>query len=355
MPADGRGVPTGSDVTPMPGSTVDEANTSLQSPPDAAQSKTPVIGVVVPCYDEGEAVLGLLGRIGAEVDHIYVVDDACPRQTGDRVEQDSSDRRVTVLRHASNQGVGAAMITGYRAALKDGCDIVVKIDGDGQMDPALIPRFVRPILERRADYTKGNRFYSIDLLQEMPRVRLQGNIVLSFLTKMSSGYWRIFDPTNGYTAIHARVLKHLPLDKIARDYFFESDMLFRLGLLRAKVLDIPMSSIYRDEASSLRVLHAVPVFLLSHLRNFVKRVIYNYFLRDFQMVSVGIVLGIPMVLFGVIFGIWKWSAGSVEGVLASPGTVMLASLPILIGSELLLLAIGQDINNQPDEPIYPDL
>ena len=339
----------------MPETTMNETKPVSRSLVDTTPDSMPVIGVVVPCYDEGAAVLELLEKIGAEVDHIYIVDDACPQHTGDRVEEGSSDRRVTVLRHADNQGVGAAMITGYRAALQDGCDIVVKIDGDGQMDPALIPRFIRPILEKRADYTKGNRFYSIEMLQEMPGVRLQGNIILSFLTKMSSGYWRIFDPTNGYTAIHARVLKSLPLDKIARDYFFESDMLFRLGLLRAKVLDIPMSSIYRDEASSLRVFRVVPVFLMSHLRNFTKRVIYSYFLRDFQMVSVGIVLGIPMILFGVIFGIWKWSAGSVEGVLASPGTVMLASLPILIGSELLLLAIGQDINNQPDEPIYPDL
>ncbi len=344
-----------SHMTVMPESTIKEMNTIPRSPTDAVPGKNPVIGVVIPCYDEGEAVLGLLEKIGTEADHIYIVDDACPQHTGDMVEQHSSDPRVTVLRHTSNQGVGGALITGYRAALKDDCDIVVKVDGDGQMDPALILRFIRPILERRADYTKGNRFYSIETVQQMPKIRRHGNIILSFLTKMSSGYWRIFDPTNGYTAIHARVLKHLPLDKIAQDYFFESDMLFRLGLLRAKVIDIPMTSVYRDEQSSLQVFRIVPIFLTLHLRNFVKRVIYSYFLRDFQMVSVGILLGIPMILFGVIFGIWNWSTGSVEGVLASPGTVMLASLPILIGSELLLLAIGQDINNQPDAPIYPDL
>lgn len=311
--------------------------------------------MVIPCYGIGESILGLIARIGPEASRIYIVDDACPSHTAESVEKGTADRRVQVLRHATNQGVGGAVITGYRRALEDGCDIAIKIDGDGQMDPALIPRFILPILEKRADYTKGNRFYYVETVREMPWLRLRGNIILSFLTKISSGYWRIFDPTNGYTAIHCKVLQHLPLDKIARDYFFESDMLFRLGLLRAKVLDISMQSVYGDEKSNMRIARVIPGFLAAHLRNFGKRVIYSYFMRDFQMVSVGILFGIPMILFGVIFGIVQWSLGSVEGVLASPGTVMLASLPILIGSELLLLAIGQDINNQPDEPIYPDL
>lgn len=322
---------------------------------DSAAHAAPRIAVVIPCYGVSGSILGLIDNIGAETDRIYVVDDGCPEGTGDLVESESADRRLKVLRHDSNRGVGAAVITGYRAALEDDCEIIVKIDGDGQMDPALIPRFIVPIIERRADYTKGNRFFYVETVQDMPWIRLQGNIILSFLTKVSSGYWRIFDPTNGYTAVHAKVLKNLPLDKIARDYFFESDMLFRLGLLRAKVIDIPMASIYRDEKSHIRIAKIIPAFLASHLANFGKRIIYNYFLRDFQMVSVGIVLGIPMILFGVIFGIIQWTSGSIAGILASPGTVMVASLPILVGSQLLLLAIGQDISNQPDEPVYPDL
>jgi len=330
-------------------------NMSQFSVRDIAANGVPSVGVIIPCYEVGEAILDLIKKIGPEVSRIYIVDDACPGHTGDLVAKGSTDDRVTVLRHEENQGVGGAVITGYRAAIQDGCDIVVKIDGDGQMDPALIPRFVFPIVERRADYTKGNRFYYVETVQKMPWIRLQGNIMLSFLTKISSGYWRIFDPTNGFTAVHIKVLQHLPFDKIARDYFFESDMLFRLGLLRAKVLDISMESIYSDEKSNLRISRIIPGFLVSHIRNFGKRIIYSYFLRDFQMVSVGIVLGIPMILFGLIFGIVQWSTGSIAGVLASPGTVMVASLPILVGSQLLLLAIGQDISNQPDEPIYPDL
>ncbi len=328
---------------------------SQHSASGPAANATPSVSVIVPCYNVGDSVLDLIRRIGPDVTRIFVIDDACPKHSGDLVERGSNDPRVRVLRHETNQGVGGAVVTGYKAAIREGCEIAVKLDGDGQMDPALIPRFVLPILEKRADYTKGNRFYYVETVQAMPLVRMLGNIVLSFLTKISSGYWRVFDPTNGYTAIHVKVLRHIPLDKIARGYFFESDMLFRLGLLRAKVLDISMASAYGDEKSNLRIARILPVFLASHLRNFGKRIIYSYFMRDFQMVSVGILLGIPLILFGVVFGIVQWLAGSVAGILASPGTVMVASLPILIGSEFLLLAIGQDISNQPAEAIYPDL
>src|SRR5690606_26734158 len=134
--------------------------------------------------------------------------------------------RVRVLNHAENGGVGAAVVTGYEAALAEGADIVVKIDGDGQMDPALIADFVRPLLAGDADYTKGNRFYDIASLQEMPKLRLAGNAVVSLICKIASGYWHVMDPTNGYTAIHRTALSALPLRKIDRGYFFESDMLF---------------------------------------------------------------------------------------------------------------------------------
>src|SRR5690606_32001950 len=151
-----------------------------------------------------------------------------------------TDPRVRVIRHASNLGVGGAVITGYQAAIADGMDILVKLDGDGQMDASLIPDFIEPIINGEADYTKGNRFFDLEELRSMPRIRLIGNAVLSFMTKFSSGYWNLFDPTNGFTALHADVARYLPLSKISKRYFFESDMLFRLNTLRAVVHDIPM-------------------------------------------------------------------------------------------------------------------
>lgn len=332
--------------------------TTIDTPSDTlsdAPSGRAAVAVVIPCYRIGEPVMQVLSAIGPEVSRIYVVDDACPLDTGDIVERQNSDARVQVLRHDRNQGVGGAVITGYRAALNDNCDLVVKLDGDGQMDPALITRLIRPILGGAADYTKGNRFFALESLKSMPTVRLTGNLMLSFMTKVSTGYWRLFDPTNGFTAIHAKVLRLLPLDKVARDYFFESDMLFRLGTIRAKVQDMPMDSVYGDEESNLKIAKVIPKFLKGHIKNTFKRIFYNYFLRDFDITSVGILLGFPLLMFGVLFGVYKWAAGTAQGVLNSPGTVMLASLPILIGSHLLIVAIGQDIQNQPAKALHPDL
>lgn len=313
------------------------------------------VAVVIPCYRVGTAVLDVIARVGAEVDAIYVVDDACPDGTAAMVEARASDPRVKVLRHAVNQGVGGAMITGYRAALADGHAVMVKIDGDGQMDPALIPRFIRPILQGKADYTKGNRFYQIESLRDMPSVRLFGNAVLSLLTKVSSGYWGVFDPTNGFTAIHGAVLAHIPLDKVSRDYFFESDMLFRLNTLRAVVRDIPMDAVYGEERSNLKIGRIVHRFLIRHTVNTAKRMFYNYILRDFQLASLALLLGPPLMLFGIVFGLASWIEAARVDQAATAGTVMLATLPIVAGLQLLLLAATYDIQNQPTSPVHPDL
>jgi len=310
-----------------------------------------IIAVVLPCYRVGWAVLDVIAKIGPEVHIIYVVDDCCPDGAGDLVEAACSDPRVEVLRHQQNQGVGGALVTGYRAALRAGAKVVVKLDGDGQMNPELLPRFIRPILSGQADYTKGNRFYRLESVRGMPPIRLFGNAVLSFMTKLSSGYWSIFDPTNGYTAIHGAVLSELPLEKIAKDYFFESDILFRLNTLRAVVQDIPMESVYGDEKSNMKIANIIPKFVVRHMVNIVKRVFYNYFLRDFQAVSVEILVGLPLVLFGVVFGVGAWHESIMASVPATSGTVMIASLPIIVGMQLLLSALVQDIQQQPTVPL----
>lgn len=161
-------------------------------------SSTAPIAVVIPCYRVGHLVLDVIAHIGGEVGWIFVVDDKCPVNTGDIVEAECKDARVQVLRHMENEGVGGATVTGYKAAMATSAKVVVKIDGDGQMDPALIPQLARAILLGRADYMKGNRFHRISDVHGMPAVRLLGNAGLSFLTKLSSGYWQLFDPTNGF-------------------------------------------------------------------------------------------------------------------------------------------------------------
>lgn len=211
------------------------------------------VAVVIPCYKVKKHILDVINNIGNEVAIIYVVDDKCPELSGEYVQQNCIDPRVKVIFNNENKGVGGAVISGYLASLEDNVDIVVKLDGDGQMDPSLIGDFINPISKEFADYTKGNRFYDVESLKPMPKIRLFGNTVLSFMTKFSSGYYNIFDPTNGYTAISSFALKKINLDKLSKRYFFESDILFRLNLINAKVVDVPMDAIYEDEESNLHI------------------------------------------------------------------------------------------------------
>ena len=309
------------------------------------------IAVVVPCYKETAKILQTLESIPDIVDVIYCVDDGCPDQTGALVDRKCQDPRVTVITHEQNQGVGGAVISGYRAALGSDIDVVVKIDGDGQMDPALLPIIMRPVVDGTADYAKGNRFFIPADLERMPRVRIFGNAVLSFLSKFSSGYWQVFDPTNGYTAIHTDALRLLPLDKLKKNYFFESDMLFRLSTIRAVVKDVPQRAVYQDEQSGISLIKVIPAFTVGHMRNFLARVFYNYFLRDFHLASLEWVFGPVLLMFAIVFGLTNWIEARTLGIEASAGTVMLSALPFLAGLQLLLSAIGFDVDNQPTTPI----
>lgn len=310
------------------------------------------IAVVIPCYRVASHVLDVIGRIGPEVGWIIAVDDACPEGSGDVIEQQCRDPRVRVLRHDSNQGVGGAVMTGYRAAATLPAEAIVKLDGDGQMDPALIYSLCEPLLRGRADYVKGNRFYRVSHTAGMPAVRLLGNAALSFLTKLSSGYWQLFDPTNGFTAIHRALLGELDYNRVAKRYFFESDLLYHLNLLRAVVVEMPMVASYEGEPSSLRPLRMIGPFLRGNLRNGLKRVFYSYFLRGFSVASIELVLGFAMFAFGIVFGFRHWWLSSVDGVAATAGTVMLAALPLVMGTQFLISWLGFDIAAEPKYVVH---
>ncbi|WP_210558239.1 MULTISPECIES: glycosyltransferase family 2 protein [unclassified Pseudomonas] len=310
------------------------------------------IAVVIPSFRVRSHVLNVINKIGPEVEKIYVIDDCCPEQSGDFVEQNCKDERVKVLRHIENQGVGGAVMTGYQAAIDDGMDIIVKVDGDDQMEPHLIPNFTAPILAGEADYTKGNRFFDLEEIRAMPKMRLFGNSVLSFMTKVSSGYWDLFDPTNGFTAIHSDVAKHLPFKKISRRYFFETDILFRLNTLRAVVMDIPMDAKYGDEVSNLKISQVVGEFLAKHTRNFFKRIFYNYYLRDMSIASIELPLGLILFLFGTAYGGYHWVEALSSGEAAPSGTVMLSSLPIILGVQLILAFTAFDISALPKNALH---
>ena len=320
-----------------------------------AQEASATIAVVIPCYKERAHILDVIARIGNEIAAIYVVDDACPDGTGDYVSDTCTDPRVKVIHNPQNTGVGGATLNGYAHAIQDGIDIVVKVDGDGQMDPALIPELVQPILHGEADYTKGNRLHRFSSTKGMPKTRLLGNMALTLFSKISSGYWNIVDPINGFTAAHTSVLKEMPLDRIAKTYFFESDMLFRLGQLGAVVLDIPMRARYGDEQSHLQIRRIFWEFLSGHIANAWRRIMGTYFVRDVSLASLELVFGFALTLFGVVFGAVKWCESISTGVVASAGTVVLAALPILLGAQLLLAFLNHDTRRVPTRPIHPDL
>lgn len=312
----------------------------------------PEIAVVIPCYRVRSQILPVIAGIGPEVGQIIVVDDACPEATGDYVSAHCADRRVTVLRHPANRGVGGAMATGYRHALAGPADVVVKLDGDGQMDPGDILRLAGPLLSGQADYAKGNRFYRVGFTRGMPWVRLVGNAALSFLSKLSSGYWQVADPTNGFTAIRSEVLAEIEIDRLDARYFFESDLLYHLGQARAVVVDVPMRASYGDEPSSLVPSRMVVPFLAGHLRNTFRRIGYGYFLRGFSLASVELVLGAALWAGGTAFGAWHWHQSYTTGVVASAGTVMLAALPIILGFQMLLSWLNFDVSAEPRQVIH---
>jgi len=311
-----------------------------------------VVAVVIPCYKVTAHVAQVVAAVGEEVERIYCVDDACPADSGGYIEREVHDPRVRVLRHAVNQGVGGAVMTGYLAAIADGATVIVKIDGDGQMDPSLLPEFIAPILAGEADYTKGNRFWDLRGIRRMPLVRRIGNLGLSFIAKASTGYWDVFDPTNGYTAIHATVASRLPMESISRRYFFETDILFRLNAMRAVVVDIPMDAHYADETSSLRVSQVIGEFALKHLRNLGKRIGYNYFLRDLSVASLELVAALMLLGFGAVFGGWHWWHSASSDASTPVGTVMIATVAIVSGLQFLLAFLNYDIAGVPRRPLH---
>jgi len=327
----------------------DLSSASLQPGYTSAQ---PLVAVVIPSFRVTRHILGVIAGIGPEVSRIYVIDDKCPDRSGELVRNTCTDSRVRVIEHVENQGVGGAVMTGYQAAIEEGMDVIVKVDGDGQMDPALIPQFVAPIISGEADYTKGNRFFDLEQIGAMPPMRLFGNAVLSLMTKLSSGYWDLFDPTNGFTAIHADAARHLPFKKISRRYFFETDMLFRLNTLQAVVTDVPMDASYGDEVSNLKISKIVTEFLAKHVRNFGKRIFYNYYLRNMSLASIELPVGIILLTLGTVYGAIHWVESARAGVATPAGTVMLAGAPILMGMQLVLAFLAYDIASVPKRPLH---
>jgi dolichol-phosphate mannosyltransferase len=309
------------------------------------------IAVVIPCYKVRNQIIQVIDTIPNWIKFIIIVDDCCPEESGSFIKEKFSDSRIIVIRNEKNLGVGGSVLQGYRVALECNARIVVKIDGDGQMDSTKIFKLINPILEGKADYTKGNRFYNLDRIGSMPLHRIVGNAGLSFFSKLSTGYWSIFDPNNGFTAISGEMISNLPLAKVDERYFFESDMLFRLNLARAVVVDVAIDAVYGDEKSNLSAIKSIFEFSLKHSRNFLKRLFYNYFLREFSLATINLVLGLGLVISGVTFGVTNWMNSMQTGIPSNTGTLILISMSVLSGLQMLLSFISYDMNHEPKNPI----
>lgn len=300
------------------------------------------ITVVIPAYNESKLVGAVLAAVPSFVDRIVVVDDASTDDTAGVVGA-WDDERLTLLRNPRNLGVGGAMITGFRRALERPTDILVKVDGDAQMPLDRLASLLAGIIDRGADYAKGNRFLAARSLKGMPWVRLFGNVVMTFLTKLASGYWHVFDPQNGFLAIRADVLRTLDLDRISSGYFFENDMLVQLNVFSYRVIDVPTPAIYGSEESHLSIWKTCVVFPPLLLRRFCYRFWQKYVLRDFSPIVLFAVLGALLFAEGFCFGAYTWIRSVVSGHVATTGTVMLSVLPLILGFQLLLQGIVLDI------------
>lgn len=307
--------------------------------------KDKVIAAVVPAHNEEEHIATVIKTMPELVDHIVVVDDLSTDRTSE-MAAGMGDSRLFLIRHERNTGVGGAIISGHEKALELDSDINVVMAGDGQMDPAYLPALLEPLVQDQYDFTKGNRFFSVKSFQGMPRHRIFGNIVLSFLTRLASGYWHMVDPQNGYTAIKRETLERLPLDRIAHGYQFENDILVHLNIIGAKILDVPIPARYGEEISGIRMRQVVPAISRLLFKGFWQRVFWKYVLWSFSPIALFLFAGLALCAWGFGFGVWVLLQTLGPSV-ATTGTVLLSMVPLLIGIQFLIAFLVLDIYETP--------
>jgi dolichol-phosphate mannosyltransferase len=336
-------------MTPRQPDILDPANGMT----DAESTLRPLnIAVVIPAYRVEREIEGVIASIPSYIATIVVVDDASTDATKEVVGRIiPSDSRLVLLTHTKNLGVGASMVTGFKEALAREAAIIVKIDGDGQMAVERLPDLLAPLIEGRADFAKGNRFHDLSALQSMPLLRRIGNVGLSFLAKAATGYWDCFDPTNGFLALRGDVSARLPLHRLDSRYFFEISLLGELYLQQAVVSDVPIPARYGAEESNLSIAKALVTFPWKLIALLGRRIALKYFVYDFTIGSLYFTCGIPLATFGLVFGVINWIKYASQGLPAPTGTVMLATLPFILGFQLLLSAIGFDLQSVPCHPL----
>lgn len=301
-----------------------------------------IIGVAIPCFMGSKLTLKIVKEVIEYSDHVVLIDDLCPRSTGKFISSKINNPKLHIIYNEKNLGVGGSTKKGFTWLLDKGCDIIIKVDADGQISPHDIPKMCAPILKNECDSTKGNRFSNLDKVLNMPKIRLIGNILLSFMAKFSTGYWELFDPTNGFIAFRSNILKEINLRKTDDRFFFETDLLFRCSLKNVCIKNISVDPIYNGSYSSLRPIKEIPNFLKKHIIILVKRIIYQYFILDFNPGSIELVLALVLALFSFFISITSIYLSHITGELTSAGTASLFIISVVVCIQLLLSFIYYD-------------
>jgi glycosyltransferase involved in cell wall biosynthesis len=306
------------------------------------------IAVVVPAYNEELLIRDTLQSVPEFVDRIFVVNDASTDGTQKIIgEVCRRDARIMPIVHAKNAGVGAAIVSGYKQALLERINITVVMAGDNQMDPELMGSFIGPIIENKADYTKGNRLLSPEYRKGMGRWRFFGNTILTFMTKFSSGYWKLMDPQNGYTAISRRALERLNLDRIYPRYGYCNDLLVKLNVFGFRVMDVEMPSRYGRETSKIRYGPYIGKVSWLLFRDFFYRLRMKYVVLSFHPLVVFYLFGLGLTLSGLVAGLYTVYFVVIEhGPLFIRGVLSL--LIFALGIQFFSFALMFDIQESRD-------
>lgn len=307
------------------------------------------ISVVVPAYDEERLIGDTLAVIPAFVDRIYVVDDASRDDTCKRVEKIAAkDKRVVLIKHERNSGVGAAIVTGYRAAMAEHDEVVCVMAADNQMDPGDLATLVRPVARGELEYAKANRLFTGEAWKIIPRYRYLGNAALSLFTKIASGYWHVADSQSGYTAISRAALEQLDLDRVYTRYGFPNDMLVHLNVINARVRDFPSRPVYGvGERSGIRLHHVVPRISWLLFKGFFWRLGQKYVIRDFHPLVFFYMLGFLLSIAGLALGILE-TVLRLMGHRITPATIVLVALLFISGTQFTLFAMWFDMESNKD-------
>lgn len=301
------------------------------------------IAVAIPCYKVEQHLQQVVAGLPDFVDSILLVDDCSPDGTPQLVDKlAASDPRIIALHHKENLGVGGAMRTAFSKVLETDIDVVVKLDGDGQMDS----RYISPLVEAlaHAEFAKGNRLFDRAMLRRMPALRRLGNMGIGFMVKASSGYWNVSDPVNGFFAIRTSTLKHMELERLSQRFFFESSMLIELHYTGARIKEVSMPAIYGDEKSNLSIGKTLFSFPPRLFVAWLRRIHLSYFVFDFNICSLYLLIGLPSFLFGLIFGICEWIHYASINSPSPTGTIMVAVLTFILGFQMLLAAAQYDVS-----------